>query len=397
MASTPFATGDRGRRLRIALITSSYDYINDGVALTLNRLVGYLEKHGVDVLVFAPTTATAAFAHTGTVVSVPSIALPMRPEYRLALGMPRSVRRRLKEFAPDIIHIAVPDLLGYRALRLARQWNIPAVASYHTRYETYLKHYWYVAALTGLVKRYLRRFYAACREVYVPSLSMAETLRADGLKDNFLLWPRGIDPVRFDPTKRSADWRARHGIDASELVILHVSRLVREKRIDVIAGTARRLLALGLAHRFVIVGDGPGRAALERALPHAIFTSFLDGEDLAVAYASSDIFLFPSETESFGNVTLEAMASGLPCVCADATGSRSLVMPGVTGLLARPGCVEQFAEHIATLAGDDALRRRMGADARKRSLDFSWDETMARILGYYEALPGKPGIPKAAP
>jgi glycosyltransferase involved in cell wall biosynthesis len=396
MASAPFVLGDRGHRLRVALITGSYNYIKDGVALTLNRLVGYLEGHGVDVLVFAPTAPTPAFAHAGTVVSVPSVALPARPEYRLALGMPRAARQRLKEFHPDIIHIAVPDFLGYRALSLARQWNIPVVASYHTRYETYLKHYWYLAVLTGLVKRYLRRFYAACREVYVPSLSMVETLRADGLKDNFRLWPRGIDTARFNPAKRSPEWRARHGIGVSELVILHVSRLVREKRIDVIAGTARRLQALGIAYRFVIVGDGPERAALERALPHAIFTGFLDGEDLAAAYASSDIFLFPSETESFGNVTLEAMASGLPCVCADATGSQSLVAVGVTGLLARPGCVEQFAEKIATLAADRGLRRRMGAHARERSLDFGWDETMARILGYYEALPGKPGMTRKA-
>jgi len=256
----------------------------------------------------------------------------------------------------------------------------------------------HVVALTGLVKCYLHWFYAACREVYVPSLAMAETLRADGLKDNFRLWPRGIDTARFNPAKRSLEWRARHGIGVSELVILHVSRLVREKRMDVIAGTARRLQALGIAHRFVIVGDGPERAALERGLPHAIFTGFLDGEDLAAAYASSDIFLFPSETESFGNVTLEAMASGLPCVCADATGSQSLVVAGVTGLLARPGCVEQFAEKITTLAADSALRRSMGVHARERSLEFSWDEAMARILGYYEALPGKPDMTgQAAP
>lgn len=396
MPGTSFAAGER--RLRIALITSSYNYIKDGVALTLNRLVGYLEAHEVEVLVFAPTAATPAFAHAGTIVPVPSIALPARPEYRLALGMPRSVRRKLKEFGPDIIHIAVPDLLGRRALRLALRWNIPVVASYHTRYETYLKHYWYVAALTGLVSRYLRRFYAACREVYVPSLSMAERLRADGLRDNFRLWPRGIDTARFNPAKRSTEWRARLGIAPSELVILHVSRLVREKRIDVIAETAHRFQAAGIAHKLVIVGDGPGRAVLEKALPQAIFTGSLDGEDLAAAYASSDIFLFPSETESFGNVTLEAMASGLPCVCADATGSRSLVVAGVTGLLAKPGCIQQFADHIATLAGDGALRRRMGVNARARSLDFGWDETMARILGYYEALAGKPGaVPKASP
>ncbi|HEY0266280.1 MAG TPA: glycosyltransferase, partial [Rhizomicrobium sp.] len=138
-----------GRPLRIALITSSYNYIADGVALTLNRLVGYLESHGVEVLVFAPTGPVAAFAHAGTLVSVPSIALPGRPEYRLALGMGALAKRRLLDFQPDLIHLAVPDLLGHAALKLAETRGIPAVASYHTRYETYLKHYRHLAPLEG--------------------------------------------------------------------------------------------------------------------------------------------------------------------------------------------------------------------------------------------------------
>ena len=150
--------------------------------------------------------------------------------------------------------------------------------------------------------------------------------------------------------------------------------------------TLRLLASRGIAHRCVIVGDGPERAALERDLPDAIFTGFLEGEALSAAYASSDIFLFPSETESFGNVTLEAMASGLPCVCADATGSRSLVVNGLTGFLARPRHVEDFVDHVATLAGDPDLRRRMSSAARAHSLAFSWDATMDRLLGYYTAL-----------
>src|SRR5262249_1090538 len=147
-----------GRAMRVALVTSSYNYIPDGVALTLNRLVGYLEKQGVKVQVFAPVAANPAFAHQGTVTAVPSIPLPRRPEYRLALGMAGYVKRQLVDFQPDIIHIAVPDLLGHAALALAKAQDIPAVATYHTRYETYLKHYWYLAPLEGQLKRILRRF-----------------------------------------------------------------------------------------------------------------------------------------------------------------------------------------------------------------------------------------------
>jgi len=374
---------DGKRALKIALVTSSYNYIADGVALTLNRLVGYLERQGVEVLVFAPTAHKPAFAYQGTVRTVPSIPLPGRPEYRLALGMAGHVKQQLLDFKPDIIHIAVPDLLGQAALTLARKHGIPAVASYHTRYETYLKHYWYLAGLESFLTSRLRRFYSACREVYVPSDSMREALLADGLRDNLKLWPRGIDTARFTPDKCSRDWRVRHGISADELVILHVSRLVREKRLDTLAAA---LKGITVAHRAVIVGDGPDRDIVARELPHALFLGSLHGEELATAYASSDIFIFPSDSESFGNVTLEAMASGLPAVCADATGSRSLVVPGETGFLAPAGDAEAFTRHITTLAGDGALRRRMGEAARLRALSFSWDETLARILGYYRAL-----------
>ena len=372
-----------GRPLRVALITSSYNFIADGVALTLNRLVGYLQTQGVEVLVFAPVAPQPAFAHQGRLVPVPSIPLPGRPEYRLALGMAGYLKRQLLDFQPDIIHIAVPDLLGQAALTLAKAQGIPAVATYHTRYETYLKHYWYLTPLEGLLKRILRRFYGACREVYLPSESVREALLADGLKDNFKPWPRGIDTVRFTPNKRSTAWRARHGIGPDELVVLHVSRLVRERRLDTLAGALNKLT---IPHRVVIVGDGPDRAYAEQELPQAIFTGFLAGEDLATAYASSDIFVFPSDSESFGNVTLEAMASGLPCVCADATGSRSLVVAGQTGFLAPADDANGFARHITLLAGDGALRRRMGEAARARALGFSWDETLAKMLGYYRAL-----------
>ncbi len=376
--------------LRIALVTSSYNYIADGVALTLNRLVGYLERQGVEVLVFTPTAEKPAFTHNGTIAPVPSMPLPGRPEYRFVLRMPGNVKRQLLDFAPDIIHIAVPDFLGHAALDLAKANSIPAVATYHTRYETYLRHYWYLAPFEGLLTRILRRFYGGCREVYVPSDSTRDVLLADGLKNNFKPWPRGIETDRFNPVKRSATWRAQLGIGEDELVVLHVSRLVREKRLDTLTAALKQVT---VPHRVVIVGEGPDRPFVERELPHAIFTGFAVGEDLTTAYASSDIFFFPSDSESFGNVTLEAMASGLPCVCADATGSRSLVVDGQTGFLAPADDAASFARHITALAQDKALRERMGLAARARALTFSWDETLARMLGYYRALLARTASP----
>jgi glycosyltransferase involved in cell wall biosynthesis len=376
-----------GRGLRLALVTSSYNYIADGVALTLNRLVAYLQRHGAEVLVAAPVGRRAALEHAGDLIFAPSAPIPFRPEYRLGLGLTSSMRRRLARFDPDVMHIATPDLLGRQALAFARGRKLPVVASYHTRYEAYLKDYG-LAFLEDAVGNWIRRFYAAFDEVYVPSASMAGHLREAGFADNIRLWPRGVDTDRFHPGKRDHRWREALGADAATPMIVYVGRLVREKRLDTLIGALSRLARSGAPHRAVIVGDGPDRAALERALPGAVFTGFLTGESLATAYASADIFLFPSDTESFGSVTLEAMASGLPAVAADATGSRCLVDHGLTGFLAAPGDGAAFAAALARLAADPALRASMGAAARERSLAFSWDRAMGAIMQRYQTLAG---------
>ena len=374
-----------GRPLRVALVTSSYNFIADGVALTLNRLVAFLQSRGVEVLVFAPVSKTPAFAHQGEIVVVPSAPLPLRSEYRLALGLPRPQRERLRAFAPDIVHIAVPDLLGHHALRFALELGFPVVASYHTRYETYLKYYG-LDLLRGPASRIIARFYASCREVYVPSNSMAEVLASDIGPNRIHLWQRGVDTMRFNPAKRSEAWRASVGLRPDEVVVAFVSRLVREKRVATVVEVLNRLSAAGIRHRGLFVGEGPARMTLRNAAPDAVFTGHLGGEDLAVAYASSDIFIFPSDTETFGSVTLEAMASGLATVCADATGSRSLVAPGVTGFLVGPSDTAGFFDHVRDLAVDEVRRRAMGRAARERSLLFSWDEAMGGLLARYQAL-----------
>jgi glycosyltransferase involved in cell wall biosynthesis len=195
-----------------------------------------------------------------------------------------------------------------------------------------------------------------------------------------------VDTERFHPGRRSPEVRAALGIEAAEPVIAFAGRLVREKRLDTLIEVAAALRLAGMPHRVLIIGDGPDRAMLERGLPGARFTGFLTGDALAAAYASSDIFLFPSDTESFGSVTLEAMASGLPTVCADATGSRCLVSPGESGFLAPATDPASFVGPLSALIGDEPLRRAMGQAARARSLGFSWDAAMAGLLQRYEGL-----------
>jgi phosphatidylinositol alpha 1,6-mannosyltransferase len=368
--------------LRVALFTGNYNYIKDGVALTLNRLVAFLEKRGVPVLVFAPVAEKPAFASAGELVPVPSMAIPTRPEYRIALGLSRTARQRLEAFRPTLLHIAVPDIAGYKALKLAERWGIPVVASYHTRYDTYLRFYG-LALFEKLGQRYMRNFYNRVRRVYPPSESMAEIIRSEGQSQNVEIWARGVDSDLFSPAKRDMDWRRAHGISDGEVVISFAGRLVKEKNTAIFMRVLNALTAKGLNVRPLVIGDGPEMAVMRAGLRNGVFAGFLHGEELARAYASSDIFFFPSESETFGNVTLEAMASGLPAVNAIASGSNSLVEEGVTGHLVSARDEHLLAARLETLAADEGLRRRMGEAARSRALGYSWDNVLSGLLQSY--------------
>jgi glycosyltransferase involved in cell wall biosynthesis len=379
------ARGTGGRPLRIALFSGNYNYIKDGVALTLDRLVRYLERAGIPVLIFSPVGEAPAFDSAGEVVPVPSVAIPSRSEYRLSLGLPRRVRERLAAFQPTLFHLTAPDLLGYRALQLAQAWNLPVVASYHTRFDTYLRFYG-LSLLEWPLRRYLRHFYGQCHQVYPPSESMADLLRHEGIAGNVRIWSRGVDADRFTPARRSQEWRRSQGVGDDEVVVAFVGRLVKEKNTALLARIFAAMAARGMPFRPMIVGDGPEGPALKAALPDAIFTGFLHDEALARAYASADVFLFPSESETFGNVTLEAMASGLPAVCAAASGSRSLVVEGATGYLAASGSVAAFVDRLGPLVADPALRARLGSAARERALEFGWDGILGQLHASYLAV-----------
>lgn len=375
-------TGQPEPELRVALFTGNYNYIKDGVALTLNRLVAFLESRGVPVLVFAPVAETPAFESAGELVPVPSFAIPTRSEYRIALGLTQAARQRLAAFRPTLFHIAVPDILGYQALKLSERWNIPAVASYHTRYDTYLRFYG-LGLLEPLGRRYMRHFYNRVRRVYPPSESMADIIRRDGQSQAVEVWARGVDSGLFTPEKRDMGWRRSLGIREDEVAIAFAGRLVKEKNTAVYMHVMNRLTAQGLPVRPLVIGDGPEMAALRAGLPDGVFTGFLHGEALARAYASADIFFFPSESETFGNVTLEAMASGLPAVNARSSGSNSLVEDGLTGRLVSARDADGLTQALATLVADPVERQRMGAAARQKALGFSWDMVLSGLLDSY--------------
>jgi phosphatidylinositol alpha 1,6-mannosyltransferase len=379
--------------LRIALFTGNYNYIRDGVAITLNRLVAYLLKREIAVLIFAPTTPEPAFEAVGELISVPSVPVPLHTEYRIALGMTDTAKVRLEQFNPNLFLLAAPDILGRRALGLAKAMNVPAVASFHTRYDTYLKFYG-LGFLENWGRNYMRKFYRRCLRVYPPSQSMADELRSEGIAQNLEIWGRGVDSESFNPSRRSLAWRKSLHIEDDEIVVTFVSRLVKEKNTDILIKAFERLKLNNIALRVLIVGHGPEEPHMREALPDAIFTGFLQGEDLAQAYASSDIFFFPSESETFGNVTLEAMASGLPTVCADATGSRSLVVDGETGYLQSAVDENGFVERISELVLNAKLRQDMGKAARTRALEFNWDSILSKLLESFATVVNEQSAPE---
>ncbi len=370
---------------RVALFTGAYNHIADGVSLTLNRLVRFLEKSDTEVLVFAPTVPDPPVDHAGTLVPIPSMPVPGRSEYRISVGLPPAVRQRLADFQPTLFHIATPDLLGFRALKIAKRWNVPAVASYHTHFSSYLKYYGF-GVLESAMWKYLANFYEQCEHIYVPSPSMAVVLRQHGISDGLRLWSRGVDTARFNPALRSLEWRRAQGVGDDEVLVSFIGRLVWEKGLRVFADVIEGLQQRGVAHRSMVVGNGPAFDELKVRLRDTIFTGYLQGPTLSRAYASSDLFLFPSDTETFGNVTLEAMASGLPTVCADATGSRTLVEHGETGLLVPAGNASAFLEAVHHLVDDALERRRMGIGALRRSRQFEWDAVLSRMVGFYDEL-----------
>ncbi len=370
--------------LRVVLTTGNYNYIKDGVSLTLNRLVGWLERNGVEVLVIAPVADVPAMQHEGRLLPVPSFAIPTRKEYRIGKRLTPQLKDEIARFKPHLFHIAVPDITGHSALKLAEEMQIPVVSSFHTRFDGYLQYY-RLGMLEPWFHKKLRSFYARCEHLYVPSASMIDELAGQGIAGNMRLWTRGVDHERFTPDKRSLDWRRAHGIADDELLISYAGRLVAEKNMELMARVFNDLKASGVAHRTVLLGDGPEAGWMRKALPDTVFAGFLHGDELATGYASSDIFFFPSITETFGNVTLEAMASGLPSVTADATGSRSLVREAETGFLVPVEREDVMVERLAQLLADAGMRKKFGARARELAVrEHQWDGIFAGLLSDYE-------------
>ena len=374
------------RGLRLALFSDTYAPQINGVTRTLERLAREVTARGGDVRVF--TASDPGAVPDLDVVRLPSVAFWAYRELRLAPPLSPRALREVRAWRPTLLHAATPFGIGLSGRAAARQLGIPFVSSYHTHFSAYVKFY-NLGALEGASWSFLRWFHNGGLRTFVPSRAIARELEGKGFR-TLRVWPRGVDTERFSPAWRSAAMRARAGAGSDDVVVAaYVGRLAPEKGIDV-AIEAMRIALARLPGRlvFALAGDGPYEAHCRAvAPPGSVFVGRLTGDELSAFYASADLFLFPSTTDTFGNVLLEAMASGLPIVGADVATTPELV-GAERGVLFPPGDPHAMADRIVALAEDALRRRAMSASAAAWARECSWGRVWDGLLAEYHDVLG---------
>lgn len=381
------------KTMRVAIITENFLPKLDGVTRTLARLLEHLQTTGHQALLLGPESGMEQYAGA-EVVGTAGVPFPFYPELKFNFFRPLFVRR-LQEFRPDIIHVVDPVILGATGLAAARLFHTPIISSYHTNLAAYCSHFGFTA-LTKPMWLYNRFIHNQCTLTFCPSQSTATMLREQGF-ERLRIWPRGVDTALFTPERRSQDvraaWLKEREQPENKHILLYVGRVSWEKNLRLLMQAYR-----GMDHErchLVIVGDGPASAEIQQEL-HDVpvtFTGYLSGEALATAYASADLFAFPSYTETFGQVVLEAMASGLPVVGLLSDGVCDLIEGGYTGLLLdiRQKTIEQQVEmyrlYLERLVQDQHLRHTMGQAVLEQAYRRTWYEAMECLVrGYQEVI-----------
>lgn len=369
--------------MRIALICETFLPDINGVTTTLCRLLEHLQSAGHEALLFAPAGAPDSYADT-PIIPLSGVPFPLYPEVKFTPPQP-GIATQLRQFHPHLVHLVGPAVMGAMIPYLAQDLRLPLVSSYHTDFGEYSRHYG-LGFLKGMVNAWLRWIHNRCRITLCPSTFTMNALRAEGFR-RLKVWGRGVDIERFHPRHRSAAWRTSVGLLEGETLLLYVGRIANEKRVHLLPEVIG-----DLPHtRLVIVGDGPARNELQRrcvGLP-IHFTGYLKGQDLATAYASADGFVFPSDTDTFGQVIQEAMASGLPVVGARSGGTLDLVTEGVTGRLFTPGLANDLRAQLRGLIHDPTARAAMGKAGRAAAERRSWPIVMNELLGHYRTVAGR--------
>ncbi|CAJ0779452.1 glycosyltransferase family 4 protein [Ralstonia holmesii] len=366
--------------MRIAYVTETWPPELNGVSLTAARTVAFLQARGHDVMVVRPRQSAIDAgkpALADDTLRVPGVPIPLYPDLRMGLPARRRLLRAWAAYRPDLVHVATEGPLGWSAIRAARQLGVPVTSDFRTRFDEYGRHYAWEGAVT-LVRAYLRAFHNRTNRTFVPTRELQRQL-SDLDFERLTVSTRGVDAHRFTPQARSHALRAQWGADADTPVVLAVGRLALEKNLGVALDAFDAVRERVPQARLVMVGDGPQRNALRRRCPDAIFAGTQHGEALAAHYASADMFLFPSVTETFGNVVVEAMASGLPVVAFDTAAAGMHVRSHENGWLAPVGDAALFTQAAITLATDVGLRQRLGKAARLTAQSLDWPRVLERF------------------
>lgn len=383
------------RSLHIAVVTETYPPEVNGVAMSMARVVQGLvaRRHLIDVIRPRQSDADAP-ADTVWLRSMLTASWPVPGYPKLRMGVPckNMLVRRWRAERPDVVHIATEGPLGWSALRAARQLRLPVTTDFRTNFHAYSRHYRLAGVPMGWIGwpmlAYLRHFHNAAGATTVPTTALQRQLANSGF-ERLQVVSRGVDTQLFNPARRSRALRMRWGVGPSNPVLICVGRLAAEKNLNVVAKTFDAVREVLPQTRLVWVGDGPLRETLRVRCPQAHFAGDRRGEDLAAHYASADMFVFPSLTETFGNVTTEALASGLPVVAYDLAAAGQLIRPGVNGQLAEPGNEAQFIQLALQLATDPERRQAMGQAAAHTAATLGWPEVVQRFeTMLYEVIDG---------
>ena len=368
--------------MRIVLATETFLPHVDGIVTRLTQTITHLRAAGDDVLILAPHRPDSPTEFEGArIITLPSARLPQYPDVRVGRPLlPPRIQRELKQFKPDIVHAASTAFLGLGPVLWARWHKVPLVESYHVQYPEYVRRY-KLGPVVPFIWWYLRTVHNLAQLNLATSLPMVRDLRNHHFKHMYH-WRAGVDAKRFTPTKASAAWRNRLSDGhPDDFLLICVARLAIEKEIERLAPVLRTIPGVRLA----LVGDGPARDRLRTTfagLP-VNFVGLLHGDDLAAAYASADIFVLPSSTETLGLVALEAMAAGTPAVVANRGGLPDIVIDGQTGYLFNPDEPSDLTARVLSLMQNPTILHEMGQTARQHAERFSWSQTTKQLRGYY--------------
>jgi glycosyltransferase involved in cell wall biosynthesis len=369
------------RSLRLAVVTETWPPEVNGVAMSVERIVTGLQRRDHDVQLVRPRQHSDEGRSEASGLEqllTQGLPIPSYPSLRLGVPQKRTLVRIWSERRPDVVHLATEGPLGWSALQAATHLRLPVTTDFRTNFHAYSSHYG-LGWLRRPIGAYLRKFHNRADLTTVPTESLRRELAASGFR-NLAVVPRGVDVERFRPHRRSVALRHAWGAaNADALVVACVGRLAPEKNLPTLLAAFDAIRAKVPGARLVLVGDGPMRASLQAARPDVVFAGQRAGLDLAAHYASADLFLFPSRTETFGNVTTEAMASGLPVVAFDYAGAAQLVRDGHSGRLVPFGDDAAFVRAAAALSDDPALRARMGLQAREAVARLGWDGVVERF------------------